>query len=1059
MKTQISRRLARSFPRYSGVYQQQGRLLSDADWNALSDIDRQRVAAVMAAAVASGAPREGGLRLDGDTPAIQPGVIFVEGHYGVHADTPTGDAPASLVAPDAQSDYPHPPAWTPANRLLYVDLWERPVTALEERQAAEEAWQADMLLDPALHGADTCTRTRTMVQVKWCATGIDPLDPNLNPPRGDAGLHLRLREVYQSGDPCDPCAEEVPVDENIGNYLFRLEVHDVYREDGAMRVVLKWSRENGAEAHPVDDVPPGFDSGDWIWEFFDADSEKLAGQHFPLEERRRRGVLQDGFRPPGEEAPRALVRRWDGYAILEPEAGRLVQGQDRGVRLSGDLGAEQHGHSRFEDGVWQVNLELLVCRLQVAGVRFLAGDYWLAPVREAVHGPGDDVLGSETAPQPPEGILHHYLVLGRTDAEGRPQPLTDAERRRLRFPPLTDLRAADVAFRDGCERLFAGAPNVQAALDRLCTLSATDVQYRPPDCPGGIAGRLPAPDRPWPRPDDDGRITLQSVLDTLLCDLDARHLPLHRSEALCDELANDANVASVQDAIERLCALQRNLCAIPVEPGRLEGILQGFAADASQQTLRLCLLPGEHSLSGLALDDKRLLVITGAGRLQSTLVLEAPVNRLQAEQIRLENVGVRIVPAEGRLRLEGSHLEVRDCGFMRSGRQRVQAAMLEIAPQGLDAVCRLHDNRLSSTWQRYVFDGLITDLFPDNLVPDTVIDKLADLQRRPEILGDALEYNAMLKSIAKTISGLPAEDRRVLANNLRAEIEKRTVVDAEAGNAPNRARILALEASAGAAFTALPVTATGAGVSIPAAPGGETPALSGAGRLPEVSAWANVARFANRVRIDHDFLAGLASERIDAGFLGRATKGLDGILGYLFESGVSPALQLVGTGFEAALVHNRIDGDVILDNRVEAPVDPVDLAAEAVCAVPLISEGRLTLEDCRLSRLVGHLEAGLTEGNTTGKGAFCFQTVQILNNTFTGSRSSVIASQIDCRGNHFNAPPENAEDETVAWLRAAQGMVAANMAAAGEQVRIRLITDARIVENNLLRIEHQPCSR
>ncbi|MCG8421113.1 MAG: DUF6519 domain-containing protein [Proteobacteria bacterium] len=48
MKAQISRLSQQLRRRYSGVYQQQGRMLTDADWNELMDIVKQHVAAVVA---------------------------------------------------------------------------------------------------------------------------------------------------------------------------------------------------------------------------------------------------------------------------------------------------------------------------------------------------------------------------------------------------------------------------------------------------------------------------------------------------------------------------------------------------------------------------------------------------------------------------------------------------------------------------------------------------------------------------------------------------------------------------------------------------------------------------------------------------------------------------------------------------------------------------------------------------------------------------------------------------------------------------------------------------
>ena len=58
MKTQISRDSFLAAKRYSGVYQQQGRMITDADWNELSDLAKQRLQDALLNAIGSGAPRD-----------------------------------------------------------------------------------------------------------------------------------------------------------------------------------------------------------------------------------------------------------------------------------------------------------------------------------------------------------------------------------------------------------------------------------------------------------------------------------------------------------------------------------------------------------------------------------------------------------------------------------------------------------------------------------------------------------------------------------------------------------------------------------------------------------------------------------------------------------------------------------------------------------------------------------------------------------------------------------------------------------------------------------------
>jgi len=463
MKTQISRDSYPGENRYSGVYLQQGRMITDADWNELVETIKHHLRQALGDAVASGAPRHGGLVvLDGFR--LRPGRLYVD---GVLAALP-GQAPVPYAE---QPDFPQAPplpaeAAPAAGYRLYADVWERPVTALEDPG----------LLDPGLHGADTATRTHTMLQVKWCDPAVDPQDPDANPPQGDAPLTLTLWRARTAHDPCDPCAAEADVDAPVGNYLFRVEVHDLVREtDGALRLVLKWSSENGAEQYPAAHVPPGFDQGDWVWEAFDPVSERHLGVHLAPGFAPRRGLLLEDY-PQPPPADRPFLRRWDGYCELRRDAGggwTLMGGRDRGVDLATGLDADAHGHVALDDGL-SANLATMVLRLPLEGRVFVAGDYWLAPVREAAHRPGDVLL--EAAP--PQGIRHHYLTLAEVTADGTVAAQDDARRRRLHFPPLTDLHARDVAFDDPCPAVFQHAENLQDALAALCRLDELEALRR-----------------------------------------------------------------------------------------------------------------------------------------------------------------------------------------------------------------------------------------------------------------------------------------------------------------------------------------------------------------------------------------------------------------------------------------------------------------------------------------------------------------------------------------------------------------------------------------------------
>ncbi len=364
MKTEISRDSHQPEKRYSGVYQQQGRMLTDADWNELVEILKNRLNDALKDVVGckeggiGGVPRHRALKIINDatdTFKIQPGHIYVD---GVAAQVP-GDAD---IAYGAQPDFPSPPD-LPENYVLYADVWESTVTQLMDER----------LRDKGLHGADTCTRKQTMVQIKWCPDNVDPEQPEKNPSKGNAKLTATLLKNTTQPDPCDPCADTVDVDSKVGNYLFRVEVHDVIEDaNGPPEITLKWSSENGAKQFEAkatkEEMPAGFVDDIFVYEFFNETSEKHLGVHlasntaFPDREVLHEvypASLPDGFN---------FVRRWDGYATFQWDTlnaeWRLHDGISGGVDLTEDSSSTKADKVLKLDSV---ELKLQLLNLVVSG--------------------------------------------------------------------------------------------------------------------------------------------------------------------------------------------------------------------------------------------------------------------------------------------------------------------------------------------------------------------------------------------------------------------------------------------------------------------------------------------------------------------------------------------------------------------------------------------------------------------------------------------------------------------------------------------------------------------
>ena len=433
MKTEISRDSYQPEKHYSGLYQQQGRILTDADWNELVDILKGRLNEALKDVVGNGSPLHRNIVNNSTTPAkLEWGVVYVDGIQALARPDKDAVSPVDFEY-EHQADFPQPSPLptSPANYVVYADVWERTVTQLMDER----------LRDIGLHGADTCTRKQVMAQIKWCLSGLDPESAPENPRKGNARVSITLLKKSTEPDPCDPCAKQLDVKSSIGNYLFRVEVHDV---KGAAHnpdeITLKWSAENGAiQSGVVDgDVQAHFKAGNWAYEFFDQTSERHLGVHLDNSWQPVRAEMSEAFVVPTDAGkPNEYVRRWDGFCKLRKDSGNWIVVQQYG---------NEEGSSFVEVVGNTVTIELSALRVLFEfDTGIVAGDHWLAEVREGAHKP-DDILISAALPV---GIEHHYLTLGHV-VDGVLQDNPEADRKHA-FPPLTEMTHMFIAGGDGQE--------------------------------------------------------------------------------------------------------------------------------------------------------------------------------------------------------------------------------------------------------------------------------------------------------------------------------------------------------------------------------------------------------------------------------------------------------------------------------------------------------------------------------------------------------------------------------------------------------------------------------
>ncbi len=229
MKGDFTRFTFRPGRHYDSVLMQQGRVQTDADWNEQVMIaayrNRLQVLDIIGP---TGAPQD--LSIAGKPPFvvyydgqsaeklfINTGRYYVDGHLVENEET---------VAYVDQPGTSLPPAKGPGAYLLYLDVWRRHITFLEDPDIREVA----------LAGADSGTRGQLVWQARmeWVgSTSLDiyTLDPAVYGPAWQP-------QGTESTGSMNVKAGSTPLE----NQLYRVEVH---RGGNASTASFKWSRDNG----------------------------------------------------------------------------------------------------------------------------------------------------------------------------------------------------------------------------------------------------------------------------------------------------------------------------------------------------------------------------------------------------------------------------------------------------------------------------------------------------------------------------------------------------------------------------------------------------------------------------------------------------------------------------------------------------------------------------------------------------------------------------------------------------------------------------------------------
>lgn len=406
MKCDFSRTTFHPASRYSRVLMQQGRVQLDADWNeqVAIHVHQQRALAHDLIGPFGGPQHNLGFQIIAN--AQRSGDFTIErGHYyvdGVLCENP--ETTTFLLQPDLPGLEP----LAPGAYAVYLDVWEREITSLQDEHIREVA----------LGGADTAARARVVWQVRAerddgvyasASDARDKVEPRYQSALARGKLRAQVLKPANSGG-ADPClvASDARY-RGFENQLYRVEVQST------KPLGFRWSRDNGSVTFPVislvtgdgktvvrvehvgRDERSGLASGDWIEVADDRtaldppETSKLL-QVLSVDRTERTVTLQGTAVVGADPRYHPLLRRWDH------RQGTPLTASGMPIPASGSW-------VDLEEGI-QVQFEYD----QAHPLR--VGDYWLIPARTAKGGiewPEDehhDPLARE-----PHGIVHHRAPL------------------------------------------------------------------------------------------------------------------------------------------------------------------------------------------------------------------------------------------------------------------------------------------------------------------------------------------------------------------------------------------------------------------------------------------------------------------------------------------------------------------------------------------------------------------------------------------------------------------------------------------------------------------------
>lgn len=385
MKGDFSRNSFKKEKHYIKVNMQQGRVSLDSDWNEQNEIFHYIQRKIVKDIVGQHAApiNNAGFKI---TP-IKNEYTIGAGHYyvdGILCENKSKVSATNQPNMPMKRRYKIPARPSRSGKyLVYLDIWERHIIGLDDPN----------ILEPALGGIDTATRTKIIWQVKVRAI-------HSKKPETKECSTFKAPEMLSSGR-----MKALGSYSGLENYLYRVEIHDAGRTGKKKKPTFKWSRKNGSIAAKISKISDQsiileqnhvnirgkFVASDWV-EVTDDLHElnqlpgtfvKIIDYDYPVIKFNAQNEIGE---PVTEEHYQSkhnpIIRKWGSSPI------NIV------------LPHNEEDYIHLENGI----------KIQFSKGSYRTGDYWLIPCRINTGLMWEETNGKSSFMEA-NGVEHHYCPL------------------------------------------------------------------------------------------------------------------------------------------------------------------------------------------------------------------------------------------------------------------------------------------------------------------------------------------------------------------------------------------------------------------------------------------------------------------------------------------------------------------------------------------------------------------------------------------------------------------------------------------------------------------------